>query len=93
MINPCAIIPAIIIKKKVIVAKAPVTLKLAVAVTPPLSTVFMVLYLSEYGTSNRKRLIDPRTSKIGTNPIPFANRMKKKNVSNTGAHETVMVVR
>ena len=37
----------------------------------------MVLYLSEYGTSSRKRLIDPRTSKIGTKTIPFANKIKK----------------
>ena len=47
--------------------------------------VLIVLYLSEYGTPSKNRLIDPRTSKIGIIPIPFANNIKKKNVSKTGA--------
>ena len=45
----------------------------------------MTLCESEYGIPSIKRLIRPKTSNIGTIPIPFANKMKKKNVSKTGA--------
>jgi hypothetical protein len=38
------------------------------------------------GTWNTKRLNAPSKSKTGINPMPFANRMKKKNVRIRGAH-------
>ena len=43
-----------------------------------------MLLESDAGTSNTKRLNAPKTSKMGTIPIPFANKMKKNNVRTNG---------
>ena len=73
--------PATIIAKNVIVARAAVTWKLPVAVAPP--------FVSEYKKLESVRpeyFATPITSKIGIIPIPFAKRIKKKKVSTRGVH-------
>jgi hypothetical protein len=74
-----------IIEKKVIVARAPVTLKLPVAVTPPCS----ILLITSLFCGRTYVLNKPSRSKIGTIPIVFANRMKKKNVNISGVQVIV----
>ena len=73
MIKPCAFVPAIIIAKKVIDAKAAVTWKFPVAVAPPCSRLSIKAECVNL-------LIKPKKSKIGIIPIAFAKRIKKKKV-------------